>query len=104
MPISNSFVTETATMKTASNHVVEVAGQIEQDLRTLDSAIQPITSSWSGAGSAAYLQLHARWVEETRKLRAVLEEISNGLGQNANRYQANEDDVVSQMNRVTGQF
>lgn len=104
MPVGSSFITEVQTMETASKHVTNVADAIEQELRSLDGKIQPVTGSWSGAGSAAYLALHQRWVEETRKLRTVLGEISQGLHQNAVRYQTNEDEVVAQMNRAAAQF
>jgi WXG100 family type VII secretion target len=104
MPITSSFQTETATMTVAARHVDEVANAIDAELRALDNRIQPITSSWRGAAASSYMGLHQRWTEDTRKLRQVLAEISQSLGQNSVRYQTNEDDVAAQMARTAGQL
>jgi WXG100 family type VII secretion target len=104
MPITSSFQTEVATMQVAARHVDEVANAIDAELRALDNRIQPITSTWRGAAASAYLSLHERWTQNTRELRQVLAEISMGLGQNAVRYQTNEDEVSAQMARTAGQL
>ena len=79
-------------MQVAARHVDEVANAIDAELRALDNRIQPITSSWRGAAASSYLSLHERWTQDATKLRQVLAEISQGLTQNATRYQTNEDD------------
>lgn len=104
MPITSSFQTEVATMQVAARHVDEVANAIDGELRALDNRIQPITSTWRGEGASAYLALHERWTQDATKLRQVLAEISQGLTQNATRYQTNEQDVASQMARTAGQL
>jgi WXG100 family type VII secretion target len=104
MPTTSSFVTEVSTMQVAAQHVNEVADAIDAELRALDNRIQPITGTWSGAGSQSFMVLHQRWVENAAKLRQVLGEISQGLTQNATRYQTNEDEVVAQMTRTAGQL
>ena len=102
MPITSSFQTEVATMEVAARRVDEVANAIDAELRALDNRIQPITSSWRGAAASSYLSLHERWTTDAQKLRQVLAEISQGLGQNATRYQTNEDAVAAQMARTAG--
>jgi WXG100 family type VII secretion target len=102
--IQNAFQTEVATMEVAARHVDEVASAIDAELRSLDNRIQPITGSWRGAAASSYLQLHMRWTEDATKLRQVLAEISQGLKQNAIRYQTNEDEVAAQMTRTAGQL
>jgi WXG100 family type VII secretion target len=102
MTITSSFQTEVATMEVAARRVDEVANAIEAELRALDNRIQPITSTWRGAAATAYLTLHEKWTTDATKLRQVLAEISLGLGQNATRYQTNEDQVASQMARTAG--
>jgi WXG100 family type VII secretion target len=104
MPITSSFQTEVATMEVAARRVDEVANSIDAELRALDNRIQPITSSWRGVAASAYLSLHERWTTDAQKLRQVLAEISQGLGQNAGRYQTNEDEVAAQMARTAGQL
>ena len=104
MPITSSFQTEVATMQVAARHVDEVANAIDAELRALDNRIQPITSTWRGQGATAYMSLHERWTQDASKLRQVLAEISQGLTQNATRYQTNEDDVASAMARTAGQL
>jgi 6 kDa early secretory antigenic target len=100
MSNGNAFVTEVATMTTAYRHVDEVANSIAQELQALDSKIQPIASSWRGAGASSYMALHTKWTEDANKLRQVLAEISLGLKQASDRYQAQEDTVQSQMART----
>jgi WXG100 family type VII secretion target len=100
MSNGNAFVTEVSTMTTASRHVDEVANAIARDLSDLDSKIQPITSSWRGAGSASYMALHTKFIEDANKLRQVLAEISLGIKQAGDRYQTQEDAVQSQMART----
>lgn len=102
MAITSSFQTEVATMEVAARRVDEVAAAIEAELRSLDSRIQPITSTWRGAAATAYLSLHERWTADATRLRQVLAEISLGLNQNATRYQTNEDQVAAQMARTAG--
>ena len=104
MPITSSFQTEVATMQVAARHVDDVANAIDAELRALDNRIQPITSTWRGAAATAYLTLHERWTQDATKLRHVLAEISQGLTQNATRYQTNEDAVAGQMTRTAGQL
>lgn len=104
MGITSSFQTEVATMQVAARHVDEVANAIDAELRALDNRIQPITSTWRGEGATAYLSLHERWMQDAAKLRQVLAEISLGLGQNATRYQTNEQDVAAAMARTAGQL
>ena len=104
MAATSSFQTDVATMQVSARHVDEVANAIDAELRALDSRIQPITSSWRGAGASAFMTLHERWTQDATKLRQVLAEISQGLVQNATRYQGNEDDVVAQMTRTAGQL
>ena len=102
MPTTSSFITETATMNVAAQHVNDVAEAIFAELRALDNRIQPITSSWRGSAANAYLSLHGRWTQNVTELRNVLAEISTGLTQNSTRYQQTEDDVAAQMARVAG--
>ncbi len=104
MPIQSAFHTEVATMEVAARHVDEVANAIDAELRALDNRIQPITSTWRGAGASSYLALHTKWTQDAQKLRQVLAEISMGLTQNAGRYQVNEDEVAAQMARTAGQL
>jgi 6 kDa early secretory antigenic target len=101
MSNGNAFVTEVSTMTTAYRRVDEVANAIAQEMQALDSKIQPITSSWRGAGATSYMALHTKWTEEGNKIRQVLAEISLGLKAAADRYQAQEDSVQSTMNRAT---
>jgi WXG100 family type VII secretion target len=102
MTVTSSFITDVSTMTTAARHVDEVAAAIDAELRTLDARIAPIVGGWKGNGSAAYQQLHRRWMEDAGKLRQVLAEISLGLNQSGQRYQTQEDSVSAQMTRTLG--
>lgn len=104
MSTASSFLTEVSTMQVAAQHVNEVAEQIDAELRNLDNRIQPITATWQGAGAASYMALHQRWTDDQRKLRQVLAEISQGITQNATRYQTNEDEVAAAMARTSSQL
>jgi WXG100 family type VII secretion target len=104
MPISASFRTEVGTTQVAARHVDEVANAIDGELRALDNRIQPITSTWSGPAASAFMALHERWLQDATKLRQVLGEISQGLVQNANLYQANEDQAAAAATNVMRQL
>ncbi len=102
MSNGNAFVTEVGTMSQAARHVDEVANNIQAELNSLDNRIQPIASTWRGQGASAFMALHTRFVEDARKLRQVLAEISQGLDQSGKRYQSQEDAVAQQMTRTMG--
>ncbi|MEL6893321.1 MAG: WXG100 family type VII secretion target [Actinomycetota bacterium] len=104
MTIQSAFQTEVATMEVAARHVDEVAAAIDAEMRSLDNRIQPITSSWRGAGASSYMALHLRWMENSKQLQQVLREISQGITTNAKRYQVSEDEVVAQMGRTASQL
>ena len=101
MSTQSHFLTDFDTMRAAAQHVDEVAAAIDAELRALNGRIQPITSSWSGAGSAAFQNLHMRWGENQAKLRQTLAEIAQGIKESADRYHVQEDAVVATMQRQT---
>lgn len=99
MSAQSHYLTDFDQMRATAQHVDEIANAIDAELRALNGRIQPITTSWSGSGSAAFQNLHMRWAENQTKLRQTLAEISLGINESAKRYNVQEDAVVSTMQR-----
>lgn len=102
MTTASSFLTTVPEMQAAATKVATVADQIDADMKQLDNLIQPVAGQWQGAAAMAYFQLHQRWMENTAKLQRVLMEISQGITENATRYQTQEDAVQAVMQQTAG--
>jgi WXG100 family type VII secretion target len=89
-------------MAQAAVHVGTVNEEIAALLATLLAQLEPIASSWKGAASGAFQNLHQRWNADARKLNAALGGIAESLSGTHRRYTAAEDSNTAAVNRVAG--
>lgn len=89
-------------MAQAAVHVGTVNEEIAALLATLLAQLEPIASTWKGAASSAFQNLHQRWNADARKLNAALGGISESLSGTHRRYSAAEESNTTAVNRVAG--
>jgi WXG100 family type VII secretion target len=98
MTVSSSYGAQLDAIQVASQHVQDVAAQIQTQLSQLDSNLEPLTSTWVGQGASSFQALHQRWQEDAQKINQVLGQISEGLQQNYTQYTQAEDATNQKMN------
>jgi WXG100 family type VII secretion target len=89
-------------MAQAAAHVRGVNEEIGTLLSTLMSQLEPIASTWKGAASSAFQQLHQRWNSDAQKLNAALGGIAESLVATHRTYTASEDANTAAVSRVAG--
>ena len=89
-------------MAQAAAHVGTVNEEIAALLATLLAQLEPIASTWKGAASGAFQNLHQRWNADARKLNAALGGIAESLSGTHRRYSAAEESNTTAVNRVAG--
>jgi WXG100 family type VII secretion target len=89
-------------MAQAAAHVGTVNEEIAALLATLLAQLEPIASTWKGAASGAFQNLHQRWNADARKLNAALGGIAESLAGTHRRYSAAEESTTAAVNRVAG--
>jgi WXG100 family type VII secretion target len=89
-------------MAQAAVQVRTVNEEIGQQLSTLMGQLEPIASTWKGAASSAFQQLHLRWNADAQKLNAALASIAEALSGTHKAYSASEEANHAAVNRVAG--
>lgn len=89
-------------MAQTAAHVRGVNEEIGTLLGTLMSQLEPIASTWRGAASSAFQQLHQRWNADAQKLNAALGGIAESLVATHRTYVASEDANTAAVGRVAG--
>ena len=102
--VATTYQTSMETMQLAAQHVLDVSNSIQSQLTQLDGQIEPVASTWQGAGGSAFQALHQRWLEDAKKIQTVLTQISEGITLNAKQYTAAEDNASSSMTRTAAQL
>jgi WXG100 family type VII secretion target len=59
-------------------------------LETLESDLQPLIHTWSGAAQTSYLQCKKQWDDAASSLSTVLNSIGTAVGQAHDNYQSAE--------------
>jgi len=89
-------------MAQAAVHVRTVNEEIGTLLGTLMGQLEPIASTWKGAASSAFQQLHQRWNADAQKLNAALGSIAESLSGTHQAYSASEESSHAAIGRVAG--
>lgn len=98
--MTSSFETELPTMQQASQHVYDVNQQIQSQLSSLLSRLDPLTSAWQGQAAVSFQNLKQRWHDNASKLNTALQGIGDGLKQSGQTYETQEASNVQDVNRV----
>jgi WXG100 family type VII secretion target len=69
------------------NNYAKLTGTLDQ----LESGLQPMISSWSGAAQESYLQCKKQWDDASGALAQILSNIGSAVGQAHENYVAAEN-------------
>lgn len=70
------FTTDTQAMRAKSSHTLNTVEQLRAQANTLQSSLQDLSGSWTGAASARFQELLIQW----RSVQAQVEESLSGIG------------------------
>lgn len=82
-------------MEAAANHVRTVNQEIQQQLSSLMGRIEPLASAWKGEAQISFMQLHARWDENAKRLNRALSDIAEAIQQSKVQYQQSDEQQAS---------
>jgi WXG100 family type VII secretion target len=86
----SNFRTDLSTMQTAAQHVYDVNAQIQSQLTSLQSRLDPLMGTWQGSAATSFQVLKERWHQDATQLNAALRAIGEGLVKVHGNYQATE--------------
>ncbi|MBS2961703.1 WXG100 family type VII secretion target [Actinocrinis puniceicyclus] len=89
-------------MQKAAQQVQQVSEEINSELRSLMSSLEPVASSWKGSAASAFQQLMARWQEDASKLTQALDGIAGMLDSTTKTYSQAEESNASQISQILG--
>lgn len=100
--MSDGFKTELPTMQAAAQHVYDVNAQIQGQLTSLLTRLEPLAGAWQGSAAGSFTTLKQRWHDEATKLNALLREIGDGLQRTHGNYATSEQANTDGFTRMTG--
>ncbi|PZP88289.1 MULTISPECIES: WXG100 family type VII secretion target [Lawsonella] len=92
--------TQTDTMASAANHVVDIAQQVQQEMNGLQMRLGSLDAAWQGSAKMAFDQLMVRWQDSGRRLNESPNSIAETIRANSAAYQAAQDDHLAQINSL----
>lgn len=87
----SQFRTDLGTMGSSAAHVNEVNAQIQSQLTSLMSRLEPLQAQWQGAAAGSFTQVKVQWNENARKLNEALRSIGEALAMNQTNYALSDD-------------
>jgi WXG100 family type VII secretion target len=98
------FGVELPTMQAAAQHVDEVNNQIQAQLTSLLSRLEPLKGAWKGEGATSFNSLIERWHQDATQLNQVLQTIGERLQQTHGNVTQVEGEVGQSFNTITGRL
>jgi WXG100 family type VII secretion target len=102
--MSGNFQAELPTMQGAAQHVQEVNDEIQSQLTSLLSRLEPLQSAWKGQGATSFTSLIERWHEDATQLNSVLGSIGERLAQTHANITTTEGEVGQSFNTITSRL
>ncbi len=99
--MAGQFGTQTEVMGTASNHVVEVNAQIQQQLAALRAQLAPLEGTWRGQASLSFHRLMVRWNEDAQRIGRALEAIGTDIAVSGRDYDATEQANAQSVTQIS---
>jgi WXG100 family type VII secretion target len=99
-----SFRTELPGMQSAAQHVYDVNGQIQSELSSLLTRLEPLMGAWQGSAATSFQNLKERWHQDATKLNGALRGIGDGLKQAHVNYQGTEEQTQQGMTSLTSRL
>jgi WXG100 family type VII secretion target len=75
-----------ADLAKASQNIQQTVSDIQQQMRSLESAVEPLGASWKGAAYNAFQQLMQRFQDDGNKLTQALQAIGEAMDANNKNY------------------
>lgn len=98
----SKFGTTFETMNKAAQSVEQTVQDINSEMRSLDSALEPVAQAWKGQAASAFQQLIDRFNQDCTKLTQALDAIGQALGANTKNYSAAEEQQTSAISSILG--
>jgi WXG100 family type VII secretion target len=102
--MSGKFGAELPTMQAAAQHVDEVDQQIQSQLTSLLSRLEPLKGAWKGQGATSFNSLIERWHQDATQLNQVLQSIGERLSQTHSNITQTEGEVGQSFNSITSKL
>jgi WXG100 family type VII secretion target len=87
----SGYETNVATMQQAAQHVDQVNQQIQGQLSSLLSKLEPLQGAWQSSAATSFQNLKQRWHDDATKLNQALQGIGEALKRSGQSYQATDD-------------
>jgi WXG100 family type VII secretion target len=87
-------------MAKAAQAVQQTVQDIQAEMRSLQSAVEPLGSSWKGSAYQAFQQLMQRFQDDGTKLTQALDAIGQAISANDKNYQATEQQNQSSISKL----
>src|SRR5260370_537526 len=97
----SNFRTELSAMQTAAQHVFDVNAQIQSQLSSLQSRLDPLMGTWQGSAATSFQVLKERWHQDATQPNAPLRPICEALVKVHGNYQAAEETRQQSFTSIT---
>jgi WXG100 family type VII secretion target len=87
-------------MQKAASQIRQTSDELNGELRSLLSQIEPLSSAWKGAAASAFQQLMERWHTDAAKLTQALAGIAEAMDSSQQAYSSSEDQNRSQIANI----
>lgn len=98
---TGAFGTQLDTMQAAAGHVDQVNSQIQEQLRSLMSRLEPLAGTWKGQAATTFTALHQRWNDDAQRLSQALQGIGESLATNRSTYAQHEETNQQSFSKIT---
>jgi ESAT-6 family protein len=99
--VADSYGTQLDTMQQASQHVRDVNGQIQGQLSSLMSRLEPLSSAWKGSSAVSFQALHQRWNDNAAKLNNALADISDAIATSQTTYRTSDESQQQSFSNIS---
>jgi WXG100 family type VII secretion target len=93
----SGYGTDIAVMQKAASQIRQTSDEINGELRSLLSMLEPLASQWRGEASTAFHQLIDRWNQDATKLTQALAGIADAMSSSSSNYSSSEEQNRSQI-------
>jgi WXG100 family type VII secretion target len=87
-------------MAKASQNVQQTVQELQAEMRSLQSAVEPLGASWKGSAYSAFQQLMQRFQDDGQKLTQALDAIGQAIDANNKNYTATEETNSSSISHL----
>jgi WXG100 family type VII secretion target len=100
-PPGGGYGAQTADMNTAAGHVLRVNESIQNELKALQSRLEPLAAGWQGDAARAFTGLMQRWNTDAASLQQALQGIGMQIQKSGQAYEMNEAAQSSGFSKIT---